>query len=128
MNHFLVYDSDVSSYRQTGILTTGGVGSRRGVDVQTAVDISALGERILSLETADTSTATDELLERADALEAYTTILLERIRILQDVSYTNPAYNANTKAAQRRIAIEMPYPSYMQISTVSIIFNQLLHL
>ena len=69
--------------------------------------------------TVDTSAATDALTQRTDALEAYTADLLESIRILEDVSYTNPAFNAYTEAARRTISSDMPYPSYVQISTAS---------
>ena len=61
--------------------------------------------------TVDTSAATDALTQRTDALEAYTADLLESIRILEYVSYT--------EAARRTISIYMPYPSYVQISTAS---------
>ena len=67
--------------------------------------------------TVDTSAVTDALTLRADALETSTAALLEYIRILQDVSYTI-GFNAYTEAARRKIASAMPYPSYVQISTV----------
>jgi len=64
--------------------------------------------------TVDTSAVTDALTLRADALETSTAALLEYIRILQDVSYTNIAFNAYTESARRAI----PNSSYVQISTI----------
>jgi hypothetical protein len=83
-------------------------------------EVSNDGSDDLSVRvTVDTTAVTDALTLRADALEASTAALLERIRILDDVSYSF-GYNAYTEAARRKIASDMPYPSYVQISTVTL--------
>ena len=82
-------------------------------------DSNNTGDLSVRTVTVDTSAVTDALTLRADALETSTAALLEYIRILQDVSYTL-GFNAYTEAARRKIASVMPYPSYVQISTVTL--------
>ena len=82
-------------------------------------DSNNSGDLSVRTVTVDTSAVTDALTLRADTLETSAAALLEYIRILEDVSYTNTAFNAYTEAARRKIASDMPYPSYVQISTTS---------
>ena len=87
------------------------------LDVRTVVNTSATTDALT--QQADALEVQADALEvRADATDVYVANLLESIRILQDVSYTN-SFNAYTTIAQRRIATDMPYPAYVQIKTIS---------
>ena len=76
-------------------------------------DSNNSGDLSVRSVTIDTSAVTDELIERTETLETDASALLAYIRILEDVSYTNTAFNAYTEAARRKIASTMPYPQYV---------------
>ena len=115
MNRFLNSDQNTADFPSQTVVTT-------IVDTTATTDALALRATALEGRTGVLETDVDAIpraLEvRLNVMDSYVSNLLEQIRILQDTSYSI-GFNAYTEAARRKIAADMPYPSYVQITTIS---------